>query len=300
MTEPHIFGLELGGTKCVALHSVGRRIIESVSIPTTDPEATLGAVDALFDGWRRGRSPEALGIASFGPVGVDHRRPHWGFALNTPKPGWAGADVAGRYRRLLGVAVGFDTDVNAAALAEARWGSAVGASCNAYVTLGTGIGVGIVVDGRPLHGWLHPEFGHLKARRMPGDDFNGNCPFHGDCIEGLISGPAIAARGGMPGERIEDGHPVWAGVVHDLGELLASVILAVSPERIALGGGIACARPWLVERARQAVISSLGGYFEDLPRDIDTMIEVTALGNQAGPLGAVAIGMGAMLAGRSE
>lgn len=291
MIEPHIFGLELGGTKCVALRAEGQRIIDSVSIPATDPDATLGAVDELFDGWRRERRPDALGIASFGPVGVDRGRSDWGFVLKTPKPGWAGTDVAGRYRRLLDVEIGFDTDVNAAALAEARWGGAVGTSCNAYITLGTGIGVGLVVRGKPLHGWLHPEFGHLKARRMSGDGFGGHCPFHGDCIEGLISGPAITARSGMPGDRIEDDHPVWTGVVHDLGELLASLILAVSPERIALGGGIACGRPWLAERARRAVIASLGGYFEDLPGSIDRIIDIAALGNQAGPLGAIAVGM---------
>ena len=300
MIEPYIFGLELGGTKCIALRAEGQRILDSVSIPTTDPDTTLGAVDELFDRWRRERRPDALGIASFGPAAVDRRRSDWGFVLNTPKPGWSSTDIAGRYRRLLDVEVGFDTDVNAAALAEARWGGAIATSCNAYVTLGTGIGVGCVVRGNPLHGWLHPEFGHLKARRMPGDHFKGNCPFHGDCIEGLISGPAIAARSGMPGERIEDSHPVWNGVVHDLGELLVGLILAVSPERISLGGGIACARPWLAERARRAVIASLGGYLGDLPKDIDTMIEIATLGSRAGPLGAIALGMTASAACRKH
>jgi fructokinase len=294
MTAPLIFGLELGGTKCLALRAEGERIAECVSIPTTDPATTLSAIDALFGGWCEQRQPEALGIASFGPVGVDRRRPDWGFVLNTPKPGWAGADIAGRYQRLLGVPVGFDTDVNAAALAETRWGGAIGTSCNAYITLGTGVGVGIVAQGSPIHGRLHPEFGHLKARRMPDDGFVGFCPFHGDCVEGLISGPAIAQRAGVPGERIENDDPVWRSVAHDLGELLASLILAVAPEKIALGGGIVCARPWLVERARQAALGSLGGYFEDLPKDIDVMIGVATLGNQAGPLGAIALGLAAI------
>ncbi|HEU4962171.1 MAG TPA: ROK family protein [Sphingomonas sp.] len=292
-----IFGLELGGTKCLALRAEGRQIVECVSVPTTDPDATLGAIDALFGGWCAQRQPDALGIASFGPVGVDRDRADWGFMLQTPKAGWAGADIAGRYRRLLGVDIGFDTDVNAAALAEARWGEAIGTSCNAYVTLGTGVGVGIVVQGNPVHGRLHPEFGHLKARRMPGDRFKGNCPFHGDCIEGLVSGPAIAQRAGMPGEHIEDDHPVWSGVIHDLGALLASLILAVSPEKIALGGGIACARPWLVERARRAAVSSLGGYLEGLSNDIDAIIGMTTLGKHAGPLGAIALGLAARAGG---
>lgn len=291
MTEPHIFGLELGGTKCVAVRAEGQRIIDIGSIPTTDPEETLGALDALLEKWQRQRQPDALGIASFGPVGADRGRPDWGFVLNTPKPGWSGTNVAGRYRRLLNVAIGFDTDVNAGALAEARWGAAVGSSCNAYITLGTGVGVGIVVEGKPLHGWLHPEFGHLRARRVPGDVFKGNCPFHGDCIEGLISGPAIAARTGLRGDRIEDDHPIWTAVAGDLGELLASLILAVSPQKISLGGGIACARPWLIERARQCAISSLGDYFEDFREEIVSIVGITPLGDRAGPLGAIAVGI---------
>jgi len=208
--------------------------------------------------------------------------------------GWTGVDIAGRYQRLLGVDIGFDTDVNAAALAEARWGSAAGSSCNAYITLGTGVGVGIVVRGSPVHGWLHPEFGHLRARRSPGDRFAGNCPFHGDCIEGLISGPALAERAGMPGSDVDDDHPVWDDVIHDLGELLANLILAVSPERIALGGGIACGRPWLIERARHAALHSLGGYLDGMTHDIATIVAISKLGEQAGPLGTIALGLSAL------
>ncbi|WP_326523050.1 ROK family protein [Sphingomonas sp.] len=291
---PHVFGLELGGTKCVALRADGDAILESVRIPTDDPGTTLDAVDAVFDGWRRERVPAALGIASFGPIAVDRGRSDWGFVLTTPKPGWAGTDIAGRYRRLLDVPTGFDTDVNAAALAEALWGGAAGTSCNAYITLGTGIGVGLVVNGAPVHGRMHPEFGHLKARRMAGDRFPGACAFHGDCIEGLISGPALAARGGMRGEMVPDDHPMWDGVAHDLGELLAALILAVSPERIALGGGIACARPWLVARSRRAAVASLGSYLPDVPGDIDAIVDVATLGDKAGPLGAVAVAMAAL------
>lgn len=294
MTAALIFGLELGGTKCVAVGANGPEIVECVSIPTTDPEATLGAVDAVFAEWSAQSRPDALGIASFGPVGVGRDHRDWGFMLKTPKIGWTGADIAGHYQRLLGVDIGFDTDVNAAALAEARWGNAAGTSCNAYITLGTGVGVGIVMRGLPVHGWLHPEFGHLKARRSPGDRFAGNCPFHGDCIEGLISGPALAERAGMPGSDVDDDHPVWDDVVHDLGELLANLILAVSPERIALGGGIACGRPWLIGRARRAALHSLGGYLDGMSHDIDTIVAVSSLGEQAGPLGTIALGLSAL------
>ena len=294
MAEPVIFGLELGGTKCLVLRAVGQHIVESVSVPTTDPETTLGAVDRIFTRWRQERRPDAVGIASFGPVGVNRLLPNWGFVLNTPKGGWAGTDIAGRYRRMLGVEIGFDTDVNAAALAEYRWGGAVGTSCSAYITLGTGVGVGLVVAGVPLHGRLHPELGHLRARRMAGDYFFGNCPFHGDCIEGLVSGPAIAARSGTRGEELADDHPVWIAVAYDLGELIAALILAVTPERIALGGGIACARPWLVARVRRAAAASLGGYIEGLEQEIDSYVDIAALGAEAGPLGAIALGLGVL------
>jgi len=292
--EPYVYGLEPGGTKCLVLRAEGDRILESVLIPTTDPETTLGAVDAVLNGWMGERPPEAIGIASFGPLCVDRNRAEWGRILKTPKPGWAGTDLAGRYQRLLNVPIGFDTDVNAAALAERRWGGAIGTSCNAYITLGTGVGVGVVVDGTPVHGWMHPEFGHLKARRLEGDGFAGVCPFHRDCIEGLVAGPAIAARFGMPGAQVPDEHPGWEAVAHDLGALLASLILAVSPQRIALGGSIACSRPWLVARARQAALASLAGYVADLEQEIDVVVDIATLGEQAGPLGAIALGLDAL------
>lgn len=292
--EPYVYGLELGGTKCLVLRAEGSCILESALVQTTDPETTLEAVDAILRRWAGERAPEALGIASFGPICVDRDRPEWGRVLKTPKPGWAGTNLAMRYQRLLDVPVGFDTDVNAAALAERRWGDAIGTSCNAYITLGTGVGVGIVVNGTPIHGWMHPEFGHLKARRFGNDDFDGVCPFHGDCIEGLIAGPALAARFGMPGASVPDGHPGWEAVAHDLGALLASLILAVSPQRIALGGSIACSRPWLVARARQAALASLAGYVGGLETAIDTVIDIAALGEQAGPLGAIALSLDAL------
>lgn len=291
MTEPLVFGLELGGTKCLVLRGEGPHVLDSVSIATTGPAATLAGVDAVFEHWQKQRRPDALGIASFGPAGVSRHKPDWGHILQTPKAGWAGTDVVGRYRRMLGVASGFDTDVNAAAVAEALWGGAMRASCSVYITIGTGVGVGICVDGRPVHGYLHPELGHLKARRALGDTFAGICPFHGDCIEGLISGPAIAARAGMPAERIDDRHPMWSNVIHDLGELLSTLILAASPEKIGIGGGVACARPWLVARARQAAFLSLGGYIGVSPETVDSMIEIAGLRERAGPLGAIALGL---------
>lgn len=289
---PHVYGIELGGTKCLILRADGGQVLEIREIATSD--TTLAAVDDILTRWATEHPPEALGIASFGPVCVDKSKPDWGMILQTPKAGWAGTQLVERYERLLGVPVGFDTDVNAAALAERRWGGATATSCNAYITLGTGVGVGIVINGAPVHGWMHPEFGHLKARRPAGDDFAGTCPFHGDCIEGLVSGPALAARFGRPGEDVPDDHPDWAYVAHDLGALLANLVLAVSPQKIALGGSIACARPWLVAQARQHALNMLGGYVAGLDNEIDEMIAVAPLGDRAGPLGTIALGMDAL------
>lgn len=292
MTDPVVFGLELGGTKAIAVRALGSRIVDMMAVPTTTPEVTLGAIDTIFANWARDGRPSALGIASFGPAGVDRSRQDWGHILRTPKPGWSGTMVADRYRQLLGdVPIGFDTDVNAAALAESRWGEAVGTTCNAYITLGTGVGVGVISHGRAIHGHLHPELGHLRARRAPGDGFDGNCPFHGDCIEGLISGPAIAARAGMSGATIGDDHPIWHHVAFDLGQLLASLTLAVSPQHIAIGGGVAIGRPALIESARIVMVAALGGYIDGLEDEANRRVRPTVLGERAGPLGAIALGL---------
>ncbi|MFD2500074.1 ROK family protein [Rhizorhabdus histidinilytica] len=232
-------GIELGGTKAIALMARGRNVLASARVPTTTPNETLRAIGDRIEAWQRehGRA-DALGIASFGPLGLDRSRPDYGHITSTPKPGWRQADLVRHFGDRFGLPIGFDTDVAGAALAEHRWGTARGCDVAIYMTVGTGVGGGVVVDGRPVHGLVHPELGHLRVRRATGDDFAGVCPFHGDCLEGLVSGPAIGARTGSDGASIEDDHPVWDRVTAELAEAMAMLLLTVSPRRIVIGGGV--------------------------------------------------------------
>jgi fructokinase len=171
----------------------------------------------------------------------------------------------------------------------------VGRSVVVYLTVGTGIGGGVVIDGQPVHGLVHPEIGHLRVRRAVGDDFAGVCPFHGDCLEGLASGPAIAARSGAPAETLADDHPVWPRVAGELGEMAASLILTLSPQRILIGGGVGMGKPFLFPMIRAATLESLGGYVAGVtPYSLSRIIRQPALGDRAGPLGAIALGLAAM------
>ena len=195
---PLIAGVELGGTKCVCILARGPDdIVAERRVATTDPATTLAAIEATLDGWRA-HAFAALGIASFGPVSLDRNAADYGHITATPKPGWRDADVAGRLERRFGVPTGFHTDVTGAALGEGRWGAARGLADYAYVTVGTGVGVGMIARGVPVDGMTHAELGHIRPVRMPGDDWPGICSFHGACVEGLVSGPAIAARAGRP------------------------------------------------------------------------------------------------------
>ena len=203
-----IAGIELGGTKTVvAIGSAEGRVIEEFRFPTTLPEETLG----VAIGWLRERgNPANVGIAAFGPIGVDPKRENYGRILETTKAGWSGFSLTGCLAAAFPTArIVLDTDVNAAALAEARIGAGKGLDDVAYITIGTGIGGGILSGGRLVHGALHPEFGHLKVPRFPGDDFAGVCPFHVDCLEGLASGPSIAVRWGAPAHELPAEHPAW-------------------------------------------------------------------------------------------
>lgn len=212
-------GVELGGTKCICILGTGPHDIrERVQVPTGEPSQTLGEVEAILEGWRVRYGPiAALGIASFGPVDVRRGSSGYGRIMSTPKPGWSDTDVAGRLGGRLGVPVGFGTDVEGAALAEGRWGGARGLEDFAYITVGTGVGVGLIAAGRPVRGFGHPELGHIRAVHKPGDDWLGQCPFHGDCLEGLVSGPALAARTGASAEQLAADHPVWESVAFALG-----------------------------------------------------------------------------------
>lgn len=285
---PLLAGVELGGTKCVCvLATVDGMIVEQAAVPTTRPEVTLTAIERILDGWRTGPGFAALGIASFGPVRLDPGAADWGHITSTSKPGWQRTDVGARLRDRYGVPVSFDTDVNGAALAEARWGAAQRLSDFAYVTLGTGVGVGLIVHGRPTRGIGHCELGHMRVARLAGDDWPGSCPFHGDCVEGLASGTAIRARlGDTPLGEVGADHAVWDGVVEAVAQLCQGIVLATGAVRILIGGGVANGQPFLLPRIDARLRAIVAGYVElpDAP-----FVTAPALGDAAGPLGPIAM-----------
>lgn len=283
--------MELGGTKCVVVLANGPGdVVARETVPTTWPGETLGAIAQMLTRWRSAERLQGLGIASFGPVDLDRGSKTYGQITNTPKPGWAGTDVLGRLSSAAGVPAAFDTDVNGAALAEIRWGAGQGMDDFAYVTVGTGVGVGLIANGLPMRGFAHCELGHIRVVRLPGDAFAGSCPFHGDCVEGLAAGPSLIARVGA--ERVktlpyED--PVWDSVAWALAQLCQAIVCAAAPRAIAIGGGVIDNQPHLLERIEARLVESLNGYMT-LPRD-EPYLRRPALGRDAGPLGAIALAM---------
>jgi fructokinase len=293
--------VETGGTKVVCAIGTGPDDVRArVRIPTGEPSATLREAVAFF---RQHTTPvAAIGIASFGPVDLDPRSPTFGFITTTPKPGWTHTDVAGPFRAALGVPVAFDTDVNGAALAEHVWGAARAVDPVVYLTVGTGIGGGGVVHGRLLHGLVHPEMGHLRIPHdRAADPFPGVCPYHGDCLDGLASGRALAERWGAPAETLPLDHRAWELEAEYLALGLVSVIGVLSPRRIVVGGGVLEHRP-LLPRIRGRVLELLGGYIQarELVSDLNTYIVPPALGGDAGVLGAMALAHTALAARPSE
>ena len=292
--KPLLGGVELGGTKCVCTVGTGPGDIRAqTSIPTgCEPDVTLRRIDEILDGWRAVHGAiDALGIASFGPLDLARRSPTYGYITSTTKPGWSRTNVLGRLSRGPGTRIGFDTDVNGAALAEKRWGAARGLHDFAYVTVGTGVGVGLVVAGRTVFGCNHTELGHVRVVRAAGDTWPGICKFHGDCVEGLASGPAIAARAGLPAEDIPTGSPVWDLAAHALAQLLHMLVLATAPQRVLIGGGVTEGHPALLGKIRRRLEDSLNGYvdLEQLVGDIDGYVIAPGLGPLAGPLGSLAL-----------
>lgn len=296
MSDPLVAGVELGGTKMVVLRARGREIVDRVTIPTTSPAATLGAGVELLTRWQAEEPFAALGIGSFGPLRLDRNAADFGHMLPTPKPGWTGADIYGVLSAALPCPAAIDTDVSGAALAEARWGAGAQADapsdCLCYLTIGTGLGGGFALHGKALHGAMHPELGHILIRRAPGDSFAGACPFHGDCIEGLVSGPALAARFGVPGDRIAADDPRWDDVAHDIAQLVGTILLTTAARQVLIGGGVGMGRSDLLDRVREKVVAQLSGYLPFVDAgSIATIVRTPVLGDQAGPLGAVALAM---------
>ncbi|MBC7492948.1 MAG: ROK family protein, partial [Novosphingobium sp.] len=290
---PMVAGVELGGTKCIAVLARGRAIVQRAQWPTNDdPAATLGTIAEWLDAAGRDQPFSALGIASFGPLRVDPAAADYGCIVNTPKPGWSGANVLSGIAGRFAGPVAINTDVAGAALAEGRWGAATGCASHVYLTIGTGIGGGLVIDGKPHHGTFHPEMGHVRVRRAPGDRFAGICPIHGDCLEGLASGPAIAARAGRPADTIAPSDPMWTLVANEIAGLMASLILTLAPHRIVIGGGVGEGQPALLAMIHNATTKVLGGYLpsHDLA-SLEKLIVRPALGHDAGVYGAIAVAM---------
>jgi fructokinase len=286
-----LFGcIEAGGTKFVAgIVSDQREILETARFETTTPEATLAAtIDWLTAAASRHGGIAAAGIASFGPIELKRSAENWGHITATTKPGWSNTDFATRVGRALGVPVGFDTDVNGAALAEARWGAARGDKVSVYITVGTGIGGGAIVDGKPLQGLTHPEMGHIRPQRHVHDlNFPGICPFHGDCLEGLASGPAIIARWGVSLSDLPADHPGHAIIAWYLAQMVVTLQSIMEPGRIVIGGGVT-ATPGLLDRVRTEAENLGSGYFRGKAQDI---VVAPGLGDTAGLLGALALAM---------
>jgi fructokinase len=286
-------GVELGGTKCICMLGTGPLDIRArVELPTQGPEATLAAIATVFDGWRAsGQDFSALGLAAFGPLNLRRDAPRYGWLAATVKPGWSDTELLGRFARRYRIPTGIDTDVNAAALAEGRWGGAQALKDYVYVTVGTGVGAGVIVNGRPAGGANHAELGHIRIVRTPGDTFPGTCPFHGDCVEGLAAGPAIRARAQREAADLTPEDPVWTHVAHALAQLCQSLVLTTGPRRIFLGGGVMVRQPQLFAMIRERLQRSLNGYIgnRELGADIEGFIVPSALGTAVGPLGALAL-----------
>lgn len=280
-------GIEAGGSKfvCAVSTSPAEAPLAILRVPTTSPRETLSeVVDFFID-----HDLKSLGVASFGPVDLRSRSPTYGYIMDTPKKGWKDTDLVGALKGRLRVPVGFDTDVNASVLAESLYGAAQGMSDVVYLTVGTGIGGGALVNGGVIHGLVHPEMGHVPVTRHPADSFAGRCPFHGDCLEGMASGPAIEERWSKPPGSIQQGHRAWDMEAFYLAQGVRTIMLMLSPERIVLGGGVMKNRS-LFPMIRERVIEMLHGYLnhESIAGEkIDEYIVPPSLGDRSGLVGAM-------------
>jgi fructokinase len=285
-------GIEAGGTKFVC--AVGRSPDElhaTQIFPTRTPQETIGETIAFFKDQSKLANIVAIGIGSFGPLDPNPRSSSFGYITTTPKPGWANTNLYGQIQDALKIPIGFDTDVNAAALGEHRWGAAQDVETFIYLTIGTGIGGGAMIGGKLVHGLMHPEMGHVHLPHdLERDPFEGICPYHKDCLEGLASGPAIEARWGKRGETLPNDHPAWRLEAHYLALGLVNFITVLSPQRIIMGGGV-MQEERLFPLVRREVQSLLNKYIAapEILEDIDKYIVPPALGGQAGVLGAIAL-----------
>jgi len=283
-------GIEAGGTKFVCAVGTGPSDIrDEIRFPTTTPKETLGKAIKFFQSQTEPVS--AIGVGTFGPVDPDPKSSKFGYITTTPKPGWANTDFVGALHSVFKVPIGFDTDVNAAAMGEHKWGAAQGLDTFLYLTIGTGIGGGAMVEGNLLHGLIHPEMGHIHIpHNLVSDPYSGFCPYHGDCFEGLAAGPAIEGRWGQRAETIPEDHPAWDLEAKYIALALANYIFILSPQKIILGGGV-MGVPHLFPMVRLKTMKILNGYVQSpkIIEDINTYITPPKLGNKAGVLGAIAL-----------
>jgi fructokinase len=297
-----MFGaIEAGGTKFICAVGSDPADLVIAQLPTISPEITTGQAIDFLQKNSQGRL-QAVGIGSFGPVDLSPSSPTFGYITSTPKTSWQHFDFVGAVRRALDVPIGFDTDVNAAALGEGRWGAAQCISDFVYLTVGTGIGGGVVVNGEILHGLVHPEMGHIRIPHdRQRDPYPGCCPFHNDCLEGLASGPAIQKRWGKAGPDLPKEHPAWTLEAHYLALGLANWVCTLSPQRIVLGGGV-MQQHWLFPSIRSELIRLLNGYVQsrELTENLDHYVVPAKLGNRAGIAGAVVLAQQAYQANRQS
>lgn len=282
-------GVEGGGTKFNCMIGTDPyHVLATHTIPTTNPKQTLEAVTRFFQQELQGHELVAVGVGSFGPIDLNPASTTYGYVTTTPKAGWKDTNIVGTLKDRLKVPIAFDTDVNAAALGEYHWGAAQGCDPSIYITVGTGIGGGIYVNGRPLHGLIHPEMGHLQLPWLDGDDFSGICPYHDHCWEGIASGPAIAARIGRPAQDLPPDDPVWEIEAQYLAMAITSIIYIASPYRIILGGGV-MQQEHLFLRIQHYVQKILNSYLHHkaVLEDIASFIVPPKLGSRAGLIGAL-------------
>lgn len=281
--------IEAGGTKFVCgIGNAEGEIEERISIATEDPSVTLPKVIEFF----RDKNVKAIGVGSFGPINLDRYSPQYGCITSTPKPGWGGYPLLDSLKEQFQVPFGWDTDVNAAAYGESIWGAAKGLDSCIYITVGTGIGVGLCIGGNPVHGLVHPEGGHVLLRRHPEDQFAGFCPYHNDCLEGLAAGPAIEKRWGVKGSELPSDHPAWEMEAYYIGQAVANAVLMLSPKKVILGGGV-MHQKHLFPMIQREVKNNLQGYVnsEHLLNGIDQYIVAPGLGDNAGLCGSLALGI---------
>lgn len=283
-----IGGIEAGGTKMIcAIGNENGEIFKKVSIPTQTPELTIPKLIEFFEP----EGIEALGIACFGPIDLNRASASYGSITSTPKLAWSNYNIVKAFKDALNVPVGFDTDVNGAALGEATWGAAKNCNVSIYITIGTGVGVGVCIDGKPLHGLIHPEAGHILINRHKDDLYKGSCPYHPNCLEGLASGPAIEGRWGKKGNELVEQNYVWEMEAYYIAQAVTDYILTLSPNKVVLWGGV-MHQPQLFPLVRKNVLANLNGYLKSdaILKDIDNYIIPPALGDNPGIMGALRLG----------